>query len=249
MEELALAADVSVDTIRYYQKQRLLPPPERDGRLGWYGGDHLERLGRIRALQRRGFSLALIRRALDGELDPADESLAAAVTGAGTGDEPAPEDPDSFSLAALADRAGVPATLLEMLVHEGILVPRRVGGKERFTEADAGAVAAGLRVLELGFPLPELIGLARRHDAATREFATRAVALFDQHVREPLRTAGLPDEERSRRLVAAFEALLPAVTTMVAHHFRRTLLAVATEHLEKAGEPPEVAELAGAGLA
>ncbi|MGH9278753.1 MAG: MerR family DNA-binding transcriptional regulator, partial [Acidimicrobiales bacterium] len=32
VEELAKAADVSVDTVRYYQKQRLLPAPEKDGR-------------------------------------------------------------------------------------------------------------------------------------------------------------------------------------------------------------------------
>src|SRR5919199_3997422 len=85
VEELALAAEVSVDTVRYYQKQRLLPAPERDGRLAWYGDEHLERIGRIKELQRRGFSLAVIRRFLDGELDPADERLAAAVVEAGGG--------------------------------------------------------------------------------------------------------------------------------------------------------------------
>ncbi len=31
VEDLAQAAEVSVDTVRYYQKQRLLPPPDRDG--------------------------------------------------------------------------------------------------------------------------------------------------------------------------------------------------------------------------
>src|SRR5919199_1123478 len=89
VEELALAADVSVDTVRYYQKQRLLLPPERDGRLAWYGDEHLERINRIKELQQRGFTLAVIRRFLDGELDPADERLAAAVvaaSGEGEGD-------------------------------------------------------------------------------------------------------------------------------------------------------------------
>jgi len=68
VEELAARADVSVDTIRFYQKRRLLPPPERRGRIGWYGPEHVERLGRIRDLQRRGFSLAVIRRIVSGEL-------------------------------------------------------------------------------------------------------------------------------------------------------------------------------------
>src|SRR5947209_9241775 len=85
VEELALAAEVSVDTIRYYQKQRLLPPPGRDGRLAFYGDEHLARIARVKELQRRGFTLAVIRRFLAGELDPADEPLAAAVAGAEAG--------------------------------------------------------------------------------------------------------------------------------------------------------------------
>jgi DNA-binding transcriptional MerR regulator len=68
VEELALQADVSVDTIRYYQKQGLLPAPGRDGRLAWYSSDHLERIARIKELQRRGFTLAVIRRFLSGEV-------------------------------------------------------------------------------------------------------------------------------------------------------------------------------------
>ena len=79
VEELAQEADVSVDTIRFYQKRRLLPPPQRRGRIAWYGPEHVERLARIKDLQRRGFSLAVIRRIVTGELDRADEPLAAAV--------------------------------------------------------------------------------------------------------------------------------------------------------------------------
>jgi hypothetical protein len=33
-------------------------------------------------------------------------------------------------------------------------------------------------------------------------------------------------------MVAAFRELLPAVTTLVSHHFRRTLLEVAEAHIE-----------------
>ena len=54
VEDLARRADVSVDTIRFYQKRRLLPPPEREGRVAWYGPEHLERLARIRELRARG---------------------------------------------------------------------------------------------------------------------------------------------------------------------------------------------------
>ena len=72
VEELAQEADVSVDTIRFYQKRGLVDPPAREGRVGWYGPDHLERLTRIRELQAQGLTLALIRRVLSGDLAPAE---------------------------------------------------------------------------------------------------------------------------------------------------------------------------------
>jgi hypothetical protein len=39
----------------------LLPPPERRGRIGVYGAQHVERLALIGRLQRRGYSLAGIK--------------------------------------------------------------------------------------------------------------------------------------------------------------------------------------------
>jgi len=235
VEELAARADVSVDTIRFYQKRRLLPPPERRGRIGWYGAEHVERLARIKDLQRRGFPLAVIRRIVSGELDRADEPLAAAVAAAGddTGEE-------FLTLGELAARSGVPEALIESIVREGLLVPRRHEGDARFTSADVDIVAAGLRLLETGLPMPELLALARRHHEATRETAEGAVAMFDTYVREPLRAADLSDDERADRLVEAFRVLLPSVTALVAHHFRRVLLEVAQEHLEAVGEPAEL---------
>jgi DNA-binding transcriptional MerR regulator len=239
VEELAARADVSVDTIRFYQKRRLLPPPERRGRIAWYGPEHVDRLAQIRDLQQRGFSLAIIRRIVSGELDRADEPLAAAVTGALEDGGPGAEE--FLTLGELASRSGVPEALIESVVREGLLVPRRHDGDARFTIADVEIVAAGLRLLETGLPMPELLALARRHHELTRETAEGAVAMFDTYVREPLRAADLPDDERAERLVEAFRVLLPAVTSLVAHHFERVLLEVAQEHLEAVGEPAELA--------
>jgi len=241
VEELAVSAEVSVDTIRFYQKQGLLPPPERDGRVAWYGDGHLARMGRIHDLQRRGFSLAVIRRFLAGELDPADEHLAAAVVEAGDGADPGDELIDLDELAA---RTAVPATLLESLVREGLLVPRRDPAGPRFTAADVATISAGLRLVEAGLPLPELLALARRHHALTREVAAHAVELFDAHIRKPLRDSDLAETEKAERLVEAFRTLIPEVTALVANHFRRIPLEVAQEHLEAVGEPDEI-EAAG----
>ena len=44
VEELARRTDVSVDTIRFYQKRQLLPAPRREGRIAWYGADHVAQI-------------------------------------------------------------------------------------------------------------------------------------------------------------------------------------------------------------
>jgi DNA-binding transcriptional MerR regulator len=237
VEDLARRAGVSVDTIRFYQKRRLLPQPERSGRVAWYGAEHLERLARIKELQRRGLSLLLIRRLLAGELDATDESLAAAVADAR--DRPT-EEP--LTVEQLAERSGVPPPLIDAVVREGLLVPRREEGDAHFTSADVIVVAAGLRLLEVGLPMAELLALARRHHQGMRDTAEAAVAMFDTHVRQPLQAAtDLTTDEKAERLVDAFRVLLPAVTTLVAHHFTRVLLGVAQEHLEAVGEAAEIA--------
>lgn len=249
--ELADRVGLSVDTIRFYQKRALLPPPDRVGRVGFYGPDHVGRLGQIRDLQAQGFTLATIRRLLDGELDPADIPLVAAVVeadgsgrGAGAG---APDTGELLTLEEVATRAGVPLALVDAAARDGLLVPRRHGGEARYTAADAAVVTAALRLVETGLPLPELFELARRHNAATREIAELSVAMFDEHIRRPLLAADIAPDERAERLVEAFRVLLPSVTELVAHHFGRVLLDVAQDHIEAVGDPEERAAIDAEG--
>jgi DNA-binding transcriptional MerR regulator len=247
VEELAARAATSVDTIRYYQSRNLLPPPTRSGRVAWYDDDHLERLAHIRRLQGRGLGLAVIQRLLAGELDHADEALIVAVAnnseteaGGVPGTTPDPAGDESWlTIEQLAARSGIPLVVLEAVVREGLLVPHRVHGDDRYSQADVAAAAAGLRLLEHGLPLPELLELARDHTIAMRATAQRAVALFDRYIRQALRTEGLADEPAAERLVSAFEEILPATLAIVSHHFRRTLLAVAQEHIERVGTAGE----------
>ena len=55
--ELAREAGISVRTLRYYQERKLLPPPRRQGRIGWYSQAHLNRLRVIGQLLARGHAL------------------------------------------------------------------------------------------------------------------------------------------------------------------------------------------------
>lgn len=237
VEQLAAAAEVSVDTVRYYQAQRLLPPPHRQGRVALYGEEHVERIREVRALQRKGLTLAAVRRVIEGRLGAADQDLAAAVAQVRAEEE----TEELLGLDELAQRSGVAAPLLQAFERAGLRLGRTVDGVHRYFSADVEMVRLGLRLLDSGLPLPELLALAREHDLHVRAVAERAVEIFDEHVRGPVRATAGDDAEAARRLVAAFRDIFPAVTRLVAHHFRSVLLDVAEEHIERVGDHAEVA--------
>ena len=228
VEQFAAACDVSVDTIRYYQSRGIVPPPAREGRVAWYDDRHAERIREVRALRGKGLTLAAIERVLGDGVDPADADLAVAVAAA-RGE--AAED-ELLTLDEFADRSGVPASLIQAVEREGIELGRAEDGETRYTAADIDMVRGALRLLEFGLPLGELLALARDTNKAMVALASRAVELFDTYVRKPIRDTAASDDAAAVQLVEAFDALLPAVTNLVANHFRRVLLDQAEERLE-----------------
>ncbi len=232
VEQLAAACEISVDTVRYYQSRGLIPQPEREGRVAWYGPEHAKHIAQIRALQTKGLTLAAIRRVLTGELGAADADLAAAVAAA-RGEAGAAHPTDLLTLEEFAARSGVPASLIQAVEREGIKLGLRVDGEDRYGAADIEMVRTALRLLEFGLPLPDLLALARDADTAMRGLAERAVDLFDEHVRKPIRDTAGGDERAAAQMVEAFGELLPAVTHLVSHHFRRVLLETAESRIEE----------------
>lgn len=224
---MAATCEVSVDTVRYYQSRGLLSQPEREGRVAWYGPEHAERIREIRSLQKKGLTLAAVERVVRGELGAADADLAAAVAA-----ERGERAEELLDLDEFAARSGVPASLIQAVEREGIRLGRSVEGGMRYTSGDIELVRTALRLLEFGLPLGDLLGLARDADEAMRGLAERAVDLFDAHVRKPIRDTAGEGEAAAEQMVEAFRELLPAVTTLVSHHFRRVLLEVAEDRIE-----------------
>jgi DNA-binding transcriptional MerR regulator len=235
--ELADAAGVGVDTVRFYQARGLIPPPLRRGRFAIYAGEHLERLRRIRALLEAGFSLAQIRRLLESESAPArgarragrsaasrteSTSLLASLADRSVGD-------GTLSQQELASETGVPEALVGAAVRSGLLTPIEVAGELRFPRSDRDMLAACLEILGEGLPLEKLLELAAEHAASIGALAERAIDLFDDHIRKPRGE----DEAAVRR---AFERLLPQATQIVALHFQRTVVAHALARLREKGE-------------
>jgi DNA-binding transcriptional MerR regulator len=214
-----------VDTVRFYQGRGLLPPPRREGRVALYDGDHLERLRRIRELQRQGFTLAQIRRVLEqGNGARAPEPLLVALVEESVGER-------TLSRSELASEAGVPEALIRAALASGLLVPLLVDGEERFSEADHEMARAGMALLEAGFPLQALLEHAVGHARHVQGLVDTAIDLFDDHVRKAGPLAG--DTEAVTR---AFQTLLPLATRLVAVHFQRTLVTRALNRLRGKAE-------------
>lgn len=233
IDELAAQTQTTVDTIRFYQAKGLLDPPRRDGRVALYSQTHVECLGRIRDLKAKGFTLASIKRLLNGDLGAADAQLVDTITGS-----VGPAGPGRLmSLDELAQRTGISATLLEAVEREGLIEAVEESGRPFYTEADAVAVSRGLELLSAGLPLSELLSLAREHDRVMREVAQRAVDVFIRFVRDPLIAEDHAPDEAASRLIDAFNTMLPATAELVSRHFERLLIREGLARLaEHAGE-------------
>lgn len=248
--ELAEAAGVGVDTVRFYQSRGLIDAPERRGRFAIYSTAHLERIRRIRALLDSGFSLAQIRRLVtEAEIDGHAKSEAPAtapardVSSEARSGRRVSEDRGllealanqsvgggTVSRAELAAETGVPEALVSAVVQAGLIQPIELrGGEERFPRSDLEMVRAALAILGMGLPLDRLLELAAEHAANVDRLAEQAIDLFDDHVRKPLGQ----DDELVR---SAFERLLPQATQVVALHFQRTVVARALARLRGRGE-------------
>lgn len=228
VEELAEAADVSIDTIRYYQSIDLLPPPQREGRAGWYDDTHLHTLHRIRDLKDQGFTLAMVARVLAGDLDAGEQALAAAIVAQPDTAAPAPT---TMSLKQLSEHTGVSPTVLDAVARQGILIPPE-SNEQPYTPTDVQAVRAGKALLDSGVPISELLALAQEHDDAIGGIAEQAVDLFARFVRDPIRARHDDEQAAAAQMVTALQAMLPAATDIIAHTFRRRLLEAARQRLE-----------------
>lgn len=161
--------------------------------------------------------------------DPVDAALIAALsTATGSADTTTP----GLTIDELADRAGLPATVVEAVAREGLLHPVPGSDPPRFTEDDLTVLQAGTTLLEAGLPLGELLDLARRTDQGLRELADHAVDVFLRFVRDPVRGTADDPEQAAEQLVGAFRSMLPATGELVGAHFRRLLVTAARTRAE-----------------
>jgi DNA-binding transcriptional MerR regulator len=209
IDDLARQAGLTVDTIRYYQREGLLPPAVRAGRAKVYGPDHLDRLAQIRELQARRFSLAAIRALLESERP---ELVDGIFSGEGS---------LAYSLDDLVERSGGSAALIERLRGAGLLRDPAEFGRDTYDATDLDVLRAAVALEQLGLPMDVLAELVGIYVQGVEAMQQEVLALFSGRRGR----AWEPGELTRFQQHAAASAgqLLPLVTRIVEYVHQRTL--------------------------
>jgi DNA-binding transcriptional MerR regulator len=189
VDELARDAGLPVRTIREYQTMKLLPPPVRRGRVGFYGDGHRRRLELIARLQRRGYSLAGIKDLLDAWDTGANLP---SLLGVEVGPAAIDETPLRLTRAQLDARLpGLTATSLKRARAVGLVFP---DGPNHFLVRSPALLALAADGVNAGVKLSavlDLIGALREHLGALADTIADQIVTY---IWAPLAAQGRVEE-------------------------------------------------------
>ena len=229
IDQIAQHAGIPVSTVRLYQNKGLLPPPERRGRVGYYGAGHGDRLRLIAHLQQRGFSLAAIKESLDSW--NAGQSVGRLL---GVSDI-APSlgrEPLRLSAAELAERFdGIALTQadIQRTVEIGLV---EIDGAD-LVIANESFADIGPAVAQLGVPVPEILDEYVALRSAVGDIADRFRAVFEKHLWEPFVARGMPADEIGS-LSADVAKLTELATSVVTTEMHDRFASFADDYLAQA---------------
>lgn len=236
IDGLARAADVATSTVRMYQHRGLLAPPEKRGRVGYYGEAHLARLQLIGTLQDRGFSLAGIKELVAG-LDRG-ESLGA-VLGLGVttsgGSTWASEQPAELSLAEFAERLPLDQFTSEMAQRVVALGLIDLIDGDRVVVRSPEFLRIGSELAALGLPLAVIVEQYEQLSKEADIIAGRFTELFREYLWDPAAGAGLATDEIAG-LMGALERLGPLAESVVLATLRQAIQGRADRFAAEAAE-------------
>ena len=130
--------------------------------------------------------------------------------------------------AGLAERAGVPAFVVDLVIDAGLITPLDNGSDgERFGSDDVEMLVAARTLVGEGVAVEELAALAMRHATNVENLIEDAIDLVKRH---------FDREGRDKAaLAASVNRLVPVATKLVVGHFEKTLWARA---MARIGDDP-----------
>jgi DNA-binding transcriptional MerR regulator len=217
IDDLAQRAGLSVDTIRYYARERLLPPPTPSGRHKLYGQEHLDRLVRIKELQEQRFSLAACRAILESDRP----GLAGIFVGAGS----------DLGLADLVDRSGADPELVDAMREVGLLPDPVEYGREAYDESDVAMLRAIKELERVGMPREVVIELAGIY---VREFRVLQASVHSVLAGETREWEPEALREMQRELTEHTDQLIPAIERLLNYVHHRTVQRLTLDAIARA---------------
>ena len=193
IDELARLAGTTVRNVRVYQDRGLLPPPERRGRVGLYGPDHLRRLRLVLRMLGRGYPLAAIRELVEAWEERRDLGSVLGLEEAIT----APyqeEGPRRLSAARFRELLGGDEVAAARAVETGLA---HVEGDE-VVVPNPRFFDVGLELLAEGFPPRAMVEIAAEIGRTMDEVARMCVSFVNEHVWRDFLEAGMPAADAER---------------------------------------------------
>ncbi|HTT95077.1 MAG TPA: MerR family transcriptional regulator [Solirubrobacterales bacterium] len=226
--ELARRTGMTVRNIRAHQTRGLLPPPEVQGRTGYYTEEHVARIELTREMQAEGLNLEAIRRVLESTGGSSKEMVdfARAVRAPFEDETPEIFGPGDFAEAWQVEK--VDERLLRRAEKLGVLRILPDGEVEVISPRLHRAAA---RMIEFGISPEAAVAVAAKLHEHADAVARAYVDLFTEQVWEPFDKAGRPDEDW-QKVLDALEALRPLASDALLAMFQITM----SEETEKAAE-------------
>jgi DNA-binding transcriptional MerR regulator len=226
--ELARRTGMTIRNIRAHQTRGLLPPPEVQGRTGYYNEEHVARIELTREMQAEGLNLEAIRRVLESTGGSSKEMVdfARAVRAPFEDETPEIYGPKDFAEAWNVD--SVDEKLLKRAEKLGVL---RVLADGNIEVISPRLHRAATRMIEFGISPAAAISLAGKLHEHADAVARAYVDLFTDQIWGPFDKAGRPDEDW-HMVLEALEALRPLASDALLAMFQITM----GEETEKAAE-------------
>ncbi len=226
--ELAQRTGMTIRNIRAHQTRGLLPPPEVQGRTGYYGAEHVARIELTREMQAEGLNLEAIRRVLESTGGSSKEMVDFARAVRAPFED---ESPEIFSAEDFAGSWGVDSVDERLLKRAEKLGALRVLSDGNVEVISPRLHRAAARLIEFGVTPAAAIALAAKlhehSDAVSRAY----IDLFTEQIWEPFDKAGRPDEDW-QKVLEALEAMRPLASDALLAMFQITM----GEETEKAAE-------------
>jgi DNA-binding transcriptional MerR regulator len=217
IDQLAQQTGMSARNIRAHQSRGLVSPPTLRGRTGYYGTEHVARVGLIQKLQADGFSLTLIQRLLRIAGDST-ESLARLAE---ILHEPfGPEQPRLVATEELERRFRTRSQDVRKTLEQlGFL---REVGNGQMEEVTPLAFRGGEVFADLGVPAEDLVVVAAELRKQLDNVAATCLRLFVDYVWKPCEQAG-EREKGMDQLLQAVERLRPLGSAAVGSLFQAAM--------------------------